>query len=431
MDPKRLFDFLAASPSCYHAVQALSDRLTQEGYTQLHEADAWTLTTGGKYFVTRNGSALLAFRVPAGAPAGFLMAAAHTDSPTFKIKHNPEKKAGPYVQLSTEKYGGMLMGTWFDRPLSVAGRVVTAKDGKLETKLVDVDRDLLVIPSVAIHMNRAANDGFKLMANVDTLPLYGMQEAAGSFRSVVAAAAGVQEDEILGEDLSLYVRTRGTVFGAKDEFLLAPRLDDLGCVFGLLEGFLAAAPSGSVPVFCAFDNEEVGSETKQGAASNFLRDTLRRLTLALGKTEGDYLRWCAGSFLVSADNAHAQHPNHPEFADAQNTPYLNGGVVVKFNANQRYATDAVSAAAFRLLCRETGEQTQTYANRSDLPGGSTLGSISDTRVAVPTVDIGLAQLAMHSAYETMGARDLDSLVRVMTAYFGRTPRWNAGAMQLV
>ena len=185
MDPKRLFDFLAASPSCYHAVQALSDRLTQEGYTQLHEADAWTLTAGGKYFVTRNGSSLLAFRVPAGAPAGFLMAAAHTDSPTFKIKHNPEKKAGPYVQLSTEKYGGMLMGTWFDRPLSVAGRVVTAKDGKLETKLVDVNRDLLVIPSVAIHMNRAANDGFKLMANVDTLPLYGMQEAAGSFLHAV------------------------------------------------------------------------------------------------------------------------------------------------------------------------------------------------------------------------------------------------------
>ena len=285
MDPKRLFDFLAASPSCYHAVQALSDRLTQEGYTQLHEADAWTLTAGGKYFVTRNGSSLLAFRVPAGAPAGFLMAAAHTDSPTFKIKHNPEKKAGPYVQLSTEKYGGMLMGTWFDRPLSVAGRVVTAKDGKLETKLVDVDRDLLVIPSVAIHMNRAANDGFKLMANVDTLPLYGMQEASGSFRSVVAAAAGVKEDEILGEDLSLYVRTRGTVFGAKDEFLLAPRLDDLGCVFGLLEGFLAAAPSGSVPVFCAFDNEEVGSETKQGAASSLLSDTLRRIALALGLGE--------------------------------------------------------------------------------------------------------------------------------------------------
>ena len=203
---EQLFDFLAASPSCYHAVQALAERLERSGYAQLREQDAWALTPGGKYFVTRNGSSLLSFRIPQSAPAGFLMAAAHTDSPTFKIKHNPEKKSGPYVQLSTEKYGGMLMGTWFDRPLSVAGRVVTAKDGKLETKLVDVDRNLAVIPSVAIHMNRAANDGFKFMANIDKLPLYGMQESSGSFRSVVAKAAGVQEDEVLGEDLSLYVQ---------------------------------------------------------------------------------------------------------------------------------------------------------------------------------------------------------------------------------
>ena len=329
------------------------------------------------------------------------MAAAHTDSPTFKIKHNPEKKAGPYVQLSTEKYGGMLMGTWFDRPLSVAGRVVTAKDGKLETKLVDVDRDLLVIPSVAIHMNRAANDGFKLMANVDTLPLYGMQEASGSFRGVVAAAAGVKEDEILGEDLSLYVRTRGTVFGAKDEFLLAPRLDDLGCVFGLLEGFLAAAPSGSVPVFCAFDNEEVGSETKQGAASSLLSDTLRRIALALGLGEEGYLRLLAQSFLVSADNAHAIHPAHPEYADKGEFPVLGGGIVIKYNANQRYTTDAVSGAVFQAICQEAGVPVQRYSNRADLPGGSTLGNISTAHLSVPTVDIGLPQLAMHSVCETM------------------------------
>ena len=314
------------------------------------------------------------------------------------------------------------MGTWFDRPLSVAGRVVTAKDGKLETKLVDVDRDLLVIPSVAIHMNRAANDGFKLMANVDTLPLYGMQEAAGSFRSVVAAAAGVQEDEILGEDLSLYVRTRGTVFGAKDEFVLAPRLDDLGCVFGLLEGFLAAAPSGSVPVFCAFDNEEVGSETKQGAASSLLGDTLRRIALALGLGEEGYLRLLAQSFLVSADNAHAVHPNHPEYADMTNTPRMNGGVVIKFNANQRYTTDGVSCALFTAVCREAKAPVQVYANRSDLPGGSTLGSIATTKVSVPSVDIGLAQLAMHSCVETAGAEDLDALVRAMTVYYGKTLR---------
>ena len=248
----------------------------------------------------------------------------------------------------------------------------------------------------------------------------GMQEAAGSFRGVVAAAAGVKEDEILGEDLSLYVRTRGTCFGAKNEFILAPRLDDLGCVFGLLEGFLAAKASGSVPVFCAFDNEEVGSQTKQGAASSLLSDTLRRIALALGLNEEGYLRMLAQSFLVSADNAHGVHPNHPEYADMTNTPRLNGGVVIKFNANQRYTTDGVSCALFTAVCREAGAPVQVYANRSDMPGGSTLGSIATTKVSVPSVDIGLAQLAMHSCVETAGAEDLDALVKAMTCYYGKT-----------
>lgn len=426
---EQLMDLIEKSPSRYHATANLKNRLTAEGYTALAEDAAWDVRPGGRYVVTRNDSSLLAFRVPEGGVTGFALAAAHSDSPTFQIKEHAEKLSARCTVLDTEKYGGMLMNTWFDRPLSVAGRIIVERDGKLEARLADVDRDLMIIPSVAIHMNRAANDGVKLLANVDTFPLLGC--GAQDLRAIVAEAAGVAPEQIMGHDLFLYLRGRGSVLGAEGELIGSPKLDDLACAFALTEGFLQSSPSGAIPVLAVFDNEEVGSETKQGAASNFLRDTLRRLTLALGKTEEDYLRWCAGSFLVSADNAHAQHPNHPEFADAQNTPYLNGGVVVKFNANQRYATDAVSAAAFRLLCRETGEQTQTYANRSDLPGGSTLGSISDTRVAVPTVDIGLAQLAMHSAYETMGARDLDSLVRVMAAYFGRTPRRNAGAMQLV
>ena len=426
---EQLLDLIEQSPSRYHTTANLKNRLTAEGYAVLAEDAAWDVRPGGRYVVTRNDSSLLAFRVPEGEAAGFALAAAHSDSPTFQIKEQAEKLSARCTVLDTEKYGGMLMNTWFDRPLSVAGRIIVERDGKLEARLVDVGRDLMIIPSVAIHMNRAANDGVKLLANVDTFPLLGC--GAQDLRAIVAEAAGVAPEQILGHDLFLYLRGRGSVLGAEGELLGSPKLDDLACAFALTEGFLQSGPSEAIPVLAVFDNEEVGSETKQGAASNFLRDTLRRLTLALGKTEEDYLRWCAGSFLVSADNAHAQHPNHPEFADAQNTPYLNGGVVVKFNANQRYATDAVSAAAFRLLCRETDEQTQTYANRSDLPGGSTLGSISDTRVAVPTVDIGLAQLAMHSAYETMGARDLDSLVRVMTAYFGRTPRRNAGAMQLV
>lgn len=426
---EKLLDLIAASPSRYHASAAFLDRLRTADYTLLPEDADWVVRPGGRYVVSRNGSSLLAFRVPEGEIRGFALAAAHSDSPTFQVKEHAEKQSAGCTVLATEKYGGMLMNPWFDRPLSAAGRVVVERDGQLETRLVDIDRDLLIIPSLAIHMNRAVNDGVKLQANVDTYPLLGC--GAADFRAIVAQAAGVQPAQILGQDLFLYVRGRGTVLGAEQELIAAPKLDDLACAFALTEGFLQSGPSQAIPVLAIFDNEEVGSETKQGAASNFLRDTLRRLTLALGYGEADYLRWCAGSFMVSADNAHAQHPNHPEFADSLNTPVLNGGVTFKFNANQRYTTDAVSAAAFRHLCQEADVRVQTYANRSDLPGGSTLGSISNTRLAVPTVDIGLPQLAMHSCYETMGARDLDELVRLMTAFYGKTPRWQDGAMQIV
>lgn len=397
---EQLMDLIEKSPSRYHATANLKNRLTAEGYTALAEDAAWDVRPGGRYVVTRNDSSLLAFRVPEGGVTGFALAAAHSDSPTFQIKEHAEKLSARCTVLDTEKYGGMLMNTWFDRRCPSRDGSSSERDGKLEARLVDVDRDLMIIPSVAIHMNRAANDGVKLLANVDTFPLLGC--GAQDLRAIVAEAAGVAPEQILGHDLFLYLRGRGSVLGAEGELIGSPKLDDLACAFALTEGFLQSSPSGAIPVLAVFDNEEVGSETKQGAASNFLRDTLRRLTLALGKTEEDYLRWCAGSFLVSADNAHAQHPNHPEFADAQNTPYLNGGVVVKFNANQRYATDAVSAAAFRLLCRETGEQTQTYANRVR-PAGR-LDARVDLRHARRRADGGYraAQLAMHSAYETMG-----------------------------
>ena len=363
---EQLLDLIEQSPSRYHATANLKNRLTAEGYTALAEDAAWDVRPGGRYVVTRNDSSLLAFRVPEGEAAGFALAAAHSDSPTFQIKEHAEKLSARCTVLDTEKYGGMLMNTWFDRPLSVAGRIIVERDGKLEARLVDVGRDLMIIPSVAIHMNHAANDGVKLLANVDTFPLLGC--GAQDLRAIVAEAAGVAPEQILGHDLFLYLRGRGSVLGAAGELIGAPKLDDLACAFALTEGFLQSGPSGAIPVLAVFDNEEVGSETKQGAASNFLRDTLRRLTLALGKTEEDYLRWCAGSFLVSADNAHAQHPNHPEFADVQNTPYLNGGIVVKFNANQRYATDAVSAAAFRLLCRR--RRRKNCCVRSSAWGGS-------------------------------------------------------------
>lgn len=416
---RELLEFIRRSPSCYHVTENFAEMLEKQGYTRLQEEDRWQLSPGGKHYVVRNGSSLIAFRVPRALTGGFAMAAAHSDSPTFKIKENPEHPAaGHYIQLNTEKYGGMIMSTWLDRPLSVAGRVLTEENGRMVNRTVDVDRDLLVIPSVAIHMNRNANDGMKYQANVDTYPLFGDAAAAGGFLSLVAESAGVAKEAILGHDLFLYCRQKGTLLGDREQFLHSGKLDDLECAWSLMRGFLSAGESGSLPVCCIFDNEEVGSETKQGAASTFLRDTLRRIVLALGGDEQQLLAMLAKSFLVSADNAHARHPNHPEYADGDNTPFMNRGIVIKYNANQRYATDGVSAAVFRAVCRRAGVETQVYANRSDLPGGGTLGSIANTHVPVSTVDIGLAQLAMHSVAETAGVDDLESLCHAMETYFG-------------
>ena len=325
----RLLDFIQASPSCFHVVENFAGSLSALGYTELSESQSWELRHGGKYFVRRNGSSIIAFRIPKGTPSGFMMAAAHSDSPTFKVKENPEKPSDAYVQLSTEKYGGMLMATWFDRPLSVAGRIIVSEGDKLKTKLVNVDRDLLVIPSVAIHMNRSANDGMKYSAAVDTLPLYGTAEGAGSFLRFVAESVGVEKESIVGTDLFLYCRGRGTQLGSDGELILSPKLDDLQCAFGCMEGFTDSQESAAIPVCCVFDNEEVGSATKQGAASSLLRDTLRRICLSLGYGEERYRMLLAQSFLVSADNAHAKHPNHPEYSDALNCPVIGGGVVVK------------------------------------------------------------------------------------------------------
>lgn len=413
---EKLFDYIAVCPTAFHTCAHSADMLRESGYTELCEAHRWEIVPGGKYFVTRNGSSLIAFRVPAGEIAGFMMTAAHGDSPAFKIKENAELSDGTYLRLSVEKYGGMLCAPWLDRPLSVAGRVLVSEGDKLSVKLVDLKAPCAIIPNVAIHMNRNANDGMSYNAAVDMLPVW-MSSEKGSFRTAVAKAAGVAEDAIVTGDLFLYDPQKGVTLG---EYISAPRLDDLQCAFSSLTAFLAAGESRSIPVCCIFDNEEVGSETKQGAASSLLSDTLRRIALALGLNEEGYLRMLAQSFLVSADNAHGVHPNHPEYADMTNTPRLNGGVVIKFNANQRYTTDGVSCALFTAVCREAGAPAQVYANRSDMPGGSTLGSIATTKVSVPSVDIGLAQLAMHSCVETAGAEDLDALVKAMTCYYGKT-----------
>lgn len=417
---QKLFRFLDESPTCYHAAANAKAALMAAGAVELRESEQWKLEKGTLYVVERGDSALVAFRVPERPFHGFLMAAAHSDSPTFKVRETAEAaSAGNTLRLSVEPYGGGVWRGWLDRPLSVAGRVVIRQGDRLVSRLVNIDRDLLVIPGVAIHMDRSVNKGAELNPAVDLLPLLGCGKEPGAFRKLIAEAAGVREEHLLSTELFLYPRTKAVQTGLNGEFIVSPRLDDLQCVFGCLEGFLAAKPGGSLPVLAVFNNEEVGSNTRQGADSTFLTDVLERIAHGCGLDSDAWKAAIANSFMVSADNAHAIHPAHPEYADKGEFPVLGGGIVIKYNANQRYTTDAVSGAVFQAICQEAGVPVQRYSNRADLPGGSTLGNISTAHLSVPTVDIGLPQLAMHSVCETVGAADTDLLVKAMAAYFSR------------
>ena len=412
---QKLIDFIKKSPTGFHAIDTIVREL--EGFEPLQESENWRLQPGGKYYVTRNRSSIIAFTLPKAPFKAFQLIASHSDSPTFKIKENAEIAKGKYVQLDTERYGGMIMSSWFDRPLSVAGRVLARTEKGIKTILVDLGKDLLIIPNVAIHMNREINNGYKYNAAVDTFPLWGSDETKDTFKDEVAKAAGVAPEDILGADLFLYNRMEGRVWGVKDEYVSAPRLDDIECAFASVEALKAAGDSHHANVCCVFDNEEVGSTTKQGADSSFLYDVLRRILLSLGRGEEDYYKALAASFMLSADNAHAVHPNHPEYSDPVNQTQMNGGIVVKFNANQKYTTDGVSEAVFHQICQKANVPVQHYANRSDLPGGGTLGNISGSHVSINTLDIGLAQLAMHSCYETAGTKDIDYMIDGMKAFY--------------
>lgn len=441
---KDMLDFIEKSPTCFHAVDNVMQELDAAGYTKLSETDSWKLLPGNGYYVVRNDSSVIAFRFPACAQKnsvsdivqhenikGFHIVASHSDSPSFKVKEDPEITVeDKYVKLNTEKYGGMILSTWLDRPLSVAGRIAVSektdkqdkgsKKKKITTRLVNIDKDLLVIPNVAIHMNRDMNKGVEYNPQVDMLPLFADSmegQGKGALLKKVAKAAGVKADDILGHDLFLYVHDKGRILGENGEFVLSSRLDDLQCVYASVKAFASTVPTDYINVCAIFDNEEVGSATKQGADSTFLEDTLLRIGESLGWGGGEFRRKVAGSFLISADNAHAVHPNHPEKADPTNRPYLNGGIVIKYHGSQKYTTDAVSAAEMKRICNEAGVPFQTYANRSDILGGSTLGNISTAHVSVSSVDIGLPQLAMHSAVETAGVRDTEYAVKAFCVFY--------------
>ena len=417
---EKLLHFLANSPTAFHAVSYLKQELEQSGFTQLHEEDRWSLAPGGKYYVERNGSAVLSFRLPEGEVQSFHLIASHSDSPYYKIKPGPGILTEGLLRLNVERYGGPADSSWMDRPLSFAGRVLLDEEDHLSYRLVWPEEDLLIIPSLAPHLTRHENEKKPLNPQTDLLPILCEAGDAGAFWAQLATRLNTVPERILAADLYLCVREAPRLWGPEKEFLSAARLDDLQCCYGSFLGFLNAQPQDSIAVHCVFDNEEVGSRSRQGADSGFLRDVLERICLSLGLSAEDKHRLISRSFMVSADNAHAVHPNAAQASDPVNRPRLNGGIVIKHQGSLRYATDAFSAAILKKLCNLHDIPWQDYTNRSDIPGGSTLGSLSESQIPLPTADIGLAQLAMHSCFETAGARDTESLVRFAEAFYGES-----------
>ena len=407
-------EFLNKSYTAYHAVKYGAEMLEKAGFKKLDMKDVWRLEKNVGYYVIENGTSLFAFK--AGENHVFNVVESHTDSPSLKVKGNKLIDSAEGKRLNVEKYGGLLLYSFLDAPLKVAGRIAYSDGGEVKTEVVE-SKYTVVIPSLAIHHNPDANTKLALSVQKDMLPLFSDKEGKGRFMETVAEAAEVKTEDILGHDLFLYDRTPGTLWGVNEEFVSAPRLDDLQCAFSSMEGFLQGNREESISVHCVLDNEEVGSSTRQGAASTFLKDTLMRINMGLGRTQEEYYMALADSFMISADNAHALHPNYTDKTDPVNRPVLNGGIVIKYNANQKYCTDGVSAAIFKDICGRAKVPYQTFVNRSDMAGGSTLGNISNTQVPVKTVDIGLAQLAMHSVYETTGAKDTESLVKAATVFF--------------
>jgi len=421
-----LMNFLDASVCNFFAVDTLSQILVEEGFVYLDPKKRWELVSGGKYFITKNDSALFAFIVGEGtASDGYKIISAHSDSPGFRIKPNCEIVCdGNIVKLNTEVYGGPILYTWFDRPLSIAGRVIVRGTNPLapETLLVKWDEPLLTIPHLAIHFNRSVNEGNPLSKQKDMLPVLGKVEeksqAKGLVLNMVAGKLGIRPDDILDYDLSLYDTTKASLVGLNEEFITSGRLDDLSMAHAAVNALLESEEGMKMTkVMAIFDNEETGSGTKQGAASPVLMNLLKRINSQLGGDEEDYLRAIDNSFMISADNAHGVHPNYVEKQDPTNHPVLGGGPVIKINANCKYMTDADSAAVFKTVCEKADVPCQYFVNHSDVAGGSTLGNILTSQIDLRGVDMGAALWAMHSVRETASVADHLATIKAFTKFY--------------
>lgn len=421
-----LLDFINESVTAYHGAYAMKSILDEEGFLEIKENKKWNLSKGGKYYVMKNQSAIVAFEIGQGKleEDGFRLIGAHTDSPTFKIKPKAEIKVeNTYLKLNTEAYGSPILSTWFDRPLSLAGRVALRGSSPLkpETRLVNIDRPLLIIPNAAIHMNRTINEGYVYNKQKDTLPLIGFInekfEENAYLLTLISDKLGVAKEEILDFDLFLYEYDKGCIFGLENEFISAGRLDDLWMVFAGLRALVDSKKNKATKVMIAVDNEEIGSLTAQGADSDFLKTLLERIALGLGKGKEEFFRTLSNSVMVSADLAHGLHPNYVDKHDPTNHPVLGGGPVIKMSASGSYSTDSKSSAIFQALCNEAKIPCQKFVNRSDVRGGSTIGPILAANLGISVIDMGAPVLAMHSIRELGAVKDNAYTIEAFTKFF--------------
>lgn len=421
-----LIDFLYDSPSACHGVKATQKILDENGFIEIKETDKWDLQAKGKYYVIKNDSALIAFEVGTGdiEETGFRLIGAHTDVPGFRIKPNPQMVSeGKYVKLNTEVYGGPILHTWFDRPLSIAGKVSLKGESPLkpETRLVNINKPLLIIPSLAIHMNREVNEGFKINRQVDTLPLLGLindkLEKEDYLMNILAEELQVNKEDILNFELGLYEYEKGMLIGMNEELISSGRFDDLWMVYAGVRALTDSKENEATKVMICIDNEEIGSLTAEGANSTLLNNILERITLGLGKDREGYYRTLSNSIMISADLAHAVHPNLGDKHDPTNRPVLEGGPVLKIAASGSYSTDSFNGAVFAGVCEAAGVPFQKFVNRSDVRGGTTIGPVTSANLTIPVIDMGAPVIGMHSIRELASVKDNYYTVKAFTEFF--------------
>ena len=419
---KQLFKFIENSPSCFHAIKTITEELKNEGFVEIKEKDTWQIEQGKKYYVTRNLSSVIAFKIPQNDFKSFNIVASHSDSPTFKIKENAEIEVkNKYVKLNTEKYGGMICSTWFDRPLSIAGRILVKENNTVKTHLVNIDKDLVIIPNLAIHMNREVNEGFKINRQVDTLPLLGLindkLEKEDYLMNILAEELQVKKEDILNFELGLYEYEKGMLIGMNEELISSGRFDDLWMVYAGIKALVDSKENVATKVMICIDNEEIGSLTAEGANSTLLNNILERIALGLGKDREGYYRALANSIMISADLAHAVHPNLGDKHDPTNRPVLEGGPVLKIAASGSYSTDSFNGAVFAGVCEAAGVPFQKFVNRSDVRGGTTIGPVTAANLTIPVIDMGAPVLGMHSIRELASVKDNYYTVKAFTEFF--------------